>query len=96
MYTPAVERIGVRELRANVAALLRRAEAGERIVVTVGGRPVAQLAPLGDPVAATIDDLLAAGLAHAPQRDDRPAAPTPIDVPVDVRADRVLDELRGR
>src|SRR5258707_1147998 len=41
---PAV-RLGVRELRSNLAALLRRAEAGQRIVITVGGRPVAGPAP---------------------------------------------------
>ena len=34
-----------KELRNNVAEVLRRAEAGEEIVVTVAGRPVAQLGP---------------------------------------------------
>ena len=35
-----------RELRNNVGEVLRRAEAGERIVVTVDGRPVAELGPV--------------------------------------------------
>lgn len=35
-----------RELRNNVAEVLRRAEAGERLTITVGGRPVAELGPL--------------------------------------------------
>jgi len=35
-----------RELRNNVGAVLRRAEAGESFIVTVDGRPVAQLGPL--------------------------------------------------
>lgn len=35
-----------RELRNNVADVLRRAEAGERLTITVGGRPVAELGPL--------------------------------------------------
>lgn len=34
-----------KELRNNVAEVLRRAEAGEEITVTVAGRPVAQLGP---------------------------------------------------
>lgn len=34
-----------KELRNNVAEVLRRAEAGEEIIVTVAGRPVAQLGP---------------------------------------------------
>lgn len=35
-----------KELRNNVGEVLRRAEAGERITITVSGRPVAQLGPL--------------------------------------------------
>jgi prevent-host-death family protein len=34
-----------KELRNNVADVLRRAEAGEEFVITVAGRPVAQLGP---------------------------------------------------
>lgn len=34
-----------KELRNNVGEVLRRAEAGEEITVTVSGRPVAQLGP---------------------------------------------------
>lgn len=35
-----------RELRNNVSEILRRAEAGERLTVTVNGRPVAELGPV--------------------------------------------------
>jgi prevent-host-death family protein len=35
-----------KELRNNVGAVLRRAEAGEEFTVTVSGRPVAQLGPV--------------------------------------------------
>ena len=38
--------IPARELRNDVSAVLRRVEAGERLRVTVSGRPVAELAPL--------------------------------------------------
>jgi prevent-host-death family protein len=34
-----------KELRNNIGAILRRAEAGEAITITVAGRPVAQLGP---------------------------------------------------
>lgn len=34
-----------RQLRNDISDVLRRAEAGERFVVTVGGRPVAELGP---------------------------------------------------
>ncbi|HEX6166937.1 MAG TPA: type II toxin-antitoxin system prevent-host-death family antitoxin [Acidimicrobiales bacterium] len=90
-----MERVGIRELRNNVAAVVRRAGAGERVVVTVDGMPAAQLGPLDAPAAPTLDDLVAAGLAHPPGRRDRPAPPPAEDAPVDVRPERVLDELRG-
>jgi prevent-host-death family protein len=38
--------VSVRELRNSVSAVLRRVEAGERLVVTVDRRPVAELIPL--------------------------------------------------
>jgi prevent-host-death family protein len=40
-----VATIPQKELRNNVAEVLRRAEAGEEFTVTVAGRPVAQLGP---------------------------------------------------
>ena len=53
-----------RELRNNVGAVLRRAEAGERIVVTVDGRPVAELGPVsGSRTVATLQTLRALGPA---------------------------------
>ena len=91
-----MDRVGIRELRNNVAAVVRRASAGERIVVTVDGVPAAQLGPLEPATAVTVDDLVAAGLAHPPGRRDRPAPPEAEDAAVDVRPERVLDELRGR
>ena len=90
-----MQEIGARELRANLAAALRQAEAGERVVVTVDGRPVAQLAPLEPTGAPTLAELAAAGLVDPPRRSDRPPAPDALDAAVDVRLDRVLAEVRG-
>jgi prevent-host-death family protein len=89
--------IGVRELRNNVATVIRRAGSGERVIVTVDGRPVAQLGPLTpDTTGVTFDDLIAAGLVDPPARPGPPAPPSELGVPVDVRVDRLLDEVRGR
>lgn len=90
-----MEQVGARELRANLAAALRQASAGARIVVTVDGRPVAQLGPLEPAGGATLADLAASGLVEPPRRPDRPAPPDALDTAVDVRLDRVLDEVRG-
>lgn len=51
------ERIGIRALQVNALAIVRRAARGKRITVTDGGRPVAQLVPIGGPEPpATSDD----------------------------------------
>ena len=39
--------VGVRELRQNASEILREAEAGESATVTVAGRPVARIVPIG-------------------------------------------------
>jgi len=44
-----------RELRNNVAAVLRAAEGGESFTVTVRGRPVARVVPPGDPGRPRVD-----------------------------------------
>lgn len=44
-----------RELRNNVAAVLRAAEAGQSFIVTVRGRAVARLVPPGDGAQPRVD-----------------------------------------
>lgn len=41
--------IGVKELKARAGELIRRIEAGERILITKRGRPVAAMVPVEDP-----------------------------------------------
>lgn len=89
-------RLGVRELRINTAAAVRSAGAGERIVITVDGRPVAQLGPLDTAGASvTLDDLVARGLVIAARSHDR-SHPQPIHLPyAGLRLDRLARDLRG-
>ena len=57
--------IGIRLLKQNASAVVARAAAGEVIVVTDRGRPVAQLSPLpATPLMALRD----AGQARSPKR----------------------------
>ncbi len=53
-------------LRNEIAAVLRRAERGERFTVTVAGRPVAELGPLPGARTLAAPQRLAAILAEAP------------------------------
>lgn len=79
-----------RELRNNISAVLRAAEAGETFTVTVRGRPVARVVPPGDPsrprtdvdretiqriLVAPIDDKLTAQLDAAEAPLDDPWPP---------------------
>lgn len=45
-YIRGMTSVPSRELRNDTAAVLRRVEAGERVTVTVNGRPVAELVPV--------------------------------------------------
>ncbi len=54
------------KLRNEIAAVLRRAEQGERFTVTVAGRPVAELGPLPGARALAAPERLAAILAATP------------------------------
>jgi len=86
--------IGVRDLRAGLAEAVRRAGAGERTVITSGGRPVAQLAPL-DAGAPDLERLIGAGAVIPPRRTSEWRPPEPVPVWAGVRVDQVLRELRG-
>ncbi|MFL6206925.1 MAG: type II toxin-antitoxin system Phd/YefM family antitoxin [Acidimicrobiales bacterium] len=87
--------VGARELRANLAAALRQVAAGERLVITLDGRPVAQLGPLEPSGSPTLADLAASGLVAPPRRAQPANPPEPVDTAVDVRLDRILTEVRG-
>jgi antitoxin (DNA-binding transcriptional repressor) of toxin-antitoxin stability system len=88
--------VGIRELRADLAAQVRRAGAGQRIVVSVDGRTIAQLGPVEpEQGQSVLADLLASGAVVAPRRTDPFRLAAPVPVWSGVRLDRALKELRG-
>lgn len=67
-----------KELRNNVGEVLRRAESGEQLIITVSGRPVAQLGPVRSRQwvnAAELRELFALPLDPTLQRDLEAFAP---------------------
>lgn len=72
--------------------------AGERIVITVNGMPAAQLGPLNaGSGAATLDDLVAAGLLRRPRMAKAPPAAAPVPAPPGSKTtSEILREHRGR
>ena len=65
------ETVGIRALQQHASEVVRRCAAGEMLVITDRGRPVARLVPLGT---GGLDQLVAEGLA-------RPARHRPSDLP---------------
>jgi prevent-host-death family protein len=80
-YGELVPTIPHKELRTNVAELLRRAQAGEEFTITVAGRPVALLGPTPRRRWVSGPDLAHVWRTPAPQ--------TPIDDLEAVRAELV-------
>ncbi|GAB3051458.1 hypothetical protein GCM10027053_08660 [Intrasporangium mesophilum] len=53
--------VGVRELKAHLSAQLERVKAGQTVIVTERGRPIAEIRPVG--AIGVLDELIASGLA---------------------------------
>ena len=91
--------IGIRQLRADLAAHVRRAAGGETTVIAIGGTPVAALTPLAmsdEPVGdAHLSSLVASGALIAPRRPDGRTADGTVSTWANVRLDRLLREIRG-
>jgi prevent-host-death family protein len=92
----ASQRIAARALRADLATQLRRAADGQRLVVTVGGRPTAMLGPIEDrTLEVTFDALVAAGALVPPRRHETPRLGAPVAVWSGIRLDRAFRDVRG-
>ncbi|HLI33393.1 MAG TPA: type II toxin-antitoxin system prevent-host-death family antitoxin [Solirubrobacteraceae bacterium] len=84
--------VGVADLRQNLSRYLRRAAAGERLLVTDRNRPVAELGPPPS-TGEALDRLIAEGRLARPSRR---VLPEPLQLAGDLRAlSRALDEIRG-
>jgi prevent-host-death family protein len=68
--TVMVVKVGVRELRSNLSAWLDRVGAGDEVVVTERGRPVARLIGMGGK--SRLQELIEQGLVTPASRPKRP------------------------
>lgn len=64
--------VPISALRAELSSWIERAQAGEEVVITDRGTPVARLVPVD--TAPLLDQLVARGVLTRPRRADRPAA----------------------
>jgi len=60
--------VGIAELKAGLSAYLARVSAGEEVLVTDRGRPVARVVPVADGTR-QISELERRGLVRAPQKE---------------------------
>ena len=87
--------IGMREFRQGLATFVRRAQMGERVVITVDGSPVAQLSTMStDFSGVNIADLVARGVVHPPRRKGDWVPAEPLVLYSGTRIDRALNEVR--
>lgn len=68
--------VGIREFKAHLSSYVQRAEAGEAILITDRGRPVAQLNAAA-PAKSVLEELIAAGVARRAVPGSRPT-PKPL------------------
>ena len=87
--------VGIRELKAHLSAHLDRVKAGQTVVVTERGRPVAMLVPFAEQQAfpPSVERLLETGVAtwsgrDLPHFEPLPAAPGDKTLAAMISADR--------
>jgi prevent-host-death family protein len=85
----------MREFRSSLATYIRRARAGERVIITVDGSPVAQLTNMeSDYSGVSMSDLVARGAVIAPRRRGDWVPSEPLVLYSGARIDRALAQVR--
>ena len=89
--------IGIRELRERSATFIKRAGAGEQMIITVSGDPVATLGPIKSATyqAISLIDLVTNGSVVASRRRDKYQLPVAVTIHSGSRIDQTLREVRG-
>lgn len=92
-----MDRVGIRELRNDASRVVRRAKAGERIIITVDGVAAAEIGPVAEGVAKrTLVELIATGQVIPPRSSSPPQPARPIRVPAGRTTTEILREHRDR
>jgi prevent-host-death family protein len=89
---------GIAELKAGFSEYLARVKAGEELLVTEHGRPIARIVPLSAAETPGVEELMRAGILRGPDRplgDDFFRLPRPRDANASVRA-TLAAERAGR
>ena len=90
-----VNKIAMSVLRKELAGFLRRAKNGERMIITVDGKPIAQIGPLEPNGSLDMDQLVTSGLVNEPTSVSSTKKPALMSFPIDVSIETILSEMRG-
>ncbi len=87
----------MRELRNYASRVVRRAKAGERIIITVDGVPAAEIGPIAEGTGKrTLKELIATGQVIPPRSSAPPEPARPIRAPAGKTTTEILREHRDR
>lgn len=90
-----MNRVGIREFRRDLSNQVRRAAAGEPVVITIEGEPKAILsAYVAKPGEMTLEELIMAGRVIPGRRANQPRPPRPRPVKGGRPTAEVLAEIR--
>ena len=83
---------GIRELKQNASAVVADVIAGEIVIITDRGRPVARMVPIAND---TLDALVESGRARPPRRSIADLGPPPRRARGEPTLSEVLEEMRS-
>lgn len=90
-----MDKVTIRQLRNDVSRIVRRASAGERLIITSNGVAVAEIRPLEQRTAErTLEEMIATGELIAPRTRAKPRPATPIAFSGGRTTEDILRELR--
>ena len=88
------QKVAMSTLRKELALYLRRAKNGEQIIITVDGKPFAQIGPLEANKASGMEYLISSGLLNEPTSQGESKNLTYMSFPIDMSLQTLLLELR--
>jgi len=92
-----MDRVSIRELRNDVSRIVARVRAGERLIVTSNGEPVAEIGPIrASGQKRTLEELIEAGAVIPPRSRAKPRPAHPITFRGPLSTDEILREHRSR
>jgi len=89
--------VGIKEAKNNLSRFLKRVKAGEEIIITERGKPIARIVRENSATPSlysTLAPLVHKGLVQMPSRNVRDLSANPVSAPGKSASDMVLEDRR--